>query len=162
VPRQLRLNDTQLADFEEVKFSQVNPEQPHKMSMETSHYEYSNFFQPARVQDAFETKAKDERAQSLVSDQEEEKSFSVDSDENSECQNEDLNDLDATSNEFELAQDSDESLTVFKKELSKLKFAINFDSCAFTAPKLEDISRQEENLTRLMDLKEVLVTNNVK
>lgn len=82
-PGQLRLNDTQLADFEEVKFSQINPEQPHKMSMETSHYEYSNFFQPAVVQDALTTKAKDERAQSLVSDQEEEKSFSVDSDENS-------------------------------------------------------------------------------
>lgn len=70
--------------------------------------------------------------------------------------------MDSTSNEFELAQDSDESLTVFEKELSKLRSAINFDSCAFVAPKLEDISQQEENLTRLMDLREVLVTNNVK
>lgn len=82
-PRQLRFNDNPLPDFEEVKFSQVNPEQPHKMSMETSHYEYSNFFQPEKVGDAFKTKAKDEWAQALASDQEEEKSFSVDSDENS-------------------------------------------------------------------------------
>jgi hypothetical protein len=70
--------------------------------------------------------------------------------------------LDSTSNEFEVAQDSDDSLTVFKNELSKMKLALNFDSGPLLALKLEDISLQEENLTRLMDLREVLVTNNVK
>ena len=120
-PGQLRLNDTQLADFEEVKFSQINPEQPHKMSMETSHYEYSNFFQPEQVLDAAKPETKANQANALISDHEEEKSFSVVSDENSECQDEDLNDLDSSSNEFEMApelvQESDESLTVFQNEL---------------------------------------------
>ena len=86
--------------------------------METSQYEYSNFFQPEQVQDTAKPKSKDDQAKSLISDHEEEKSFSVVSDENSECQDEDLNDLDSSSNEFEmaqeLAQESNESLTAFQ------------------------------------------------
>ena len=106
----MALNDTQLGDFEEVKFSHVNPEQVHKISMETSHYEYSNFFQPAQA--LYESKAeeKDDEVNPFFVENEEEKSFSVDSGENSECDNQVLNDLDSSSNEFEMAQESDDSL----------------------------------------------------
>jgi hypothetical protein len=47
----------------------------------------------------------------------EEKSFSVASGDYSECDNQNLNNLDSSSNEFEMAQESVDSLTVFKNEL---------------------------------------------
>ena len=67
------------------------------------------------------------------------------------------NDLDSSDEEFEVVKDSEEidSLQAFKDQLSQIKLAINFSTSAQNT-KHESISLMEENLGRVMELREAL------